>query len=484
MLPKVSGIDVCRQLRKRRQVPIIMVTAKGAEIDTVVGLEVGADDYVTKPYRLRELVARMRAVLRRAPATTRRRRARRGARGRRCGARPRAPRGRRSGATQVQLPLKEFELLELLLDNAGRVLTRETLIDRVWGSDYVGDTKTLDVHIKRLRSKVEERLPAPRAASSPSGAWATSTTSRRDRTSRMGRAFATRSEQARPPASPLFGHWRSPSRKTQTDIVVMEVVTADGIIVCLRHGLDAGEEATTLFLGGALGGLSGPAHGLYHTLGARLGGVRVHYRKPGRLEDCLFDVLLVHNLLTRRVSSGSPWATRSEVQSPWAWEPFSAPRRRAWSLSTQVPGTEAVDRLRVTSCLVHGDSDGVLPDLCSRNVDQPATSARGRDPRRAPRRQGPPALRPGRGRASTSSSRPLPGRTGGGERLTMRPPARTMGRRLRRSHAPSMGEPIKTETGFVSCHRSRASVHPRPHGCRRHPRRRCACGVAVLRHHA
>jgi two-component system response regulator RegX3 len=155
MLPKVSGIDVCRQLRKRSQVPIIMVTAKGAEIDTVVGLEVGADDYVTKPYRLRELVARMRAVLRRAP---------------------RDRNGDASGEVlevgdvaldperhevvirgdPVQLPLKEFELLELLLDNAGRVLTRETLIDRVWGSDYVGDTKTLDVHVKRLRSKVED----------------------------------------------------------------------------------------------------------------------------------------------------------------------------------------------------------------------------------------------------------------------------------------------------------------------------------------
>lgn len=160
MLPKVSGIDVCRELRSRSDVPIIMVTAKGAEIDTVVGLEVGADDYVSKPYRLRELVARMRAVLR-----------------------------RRSGADlarllpgeevedvvsvgdvtvdhlrhevtvrgqEVRLPLKEFELLSLLLENAGRVLTRDVLIDRVWGADYVGDTKTLDVHIKRLRSKIEE----------------------------------------------------------------------------------------------------------------------------------------------------------------------------------------------------------------------------------------------------------------------------------------------------------------------------------------
>jgi two-component system, OmpR family, response regulator RegX3 len=154
MLPRVSGIDVCRQLRRRSQVPIIMVTAKGAEIDTVVGLEVGADDYVTKPYRLRELVARMRAVLRRAPSE-----------------RPVPSNGAlevgdvmldperhevRIRGDQVQLPLKEFELLEILLDNAGRVLTRETLIDRVWGTDYVGDTKTLDVHVKRLRSKVED----------------------------------------------------------------------------------------------------------------------------------------------------------------------------------------------------------------------------------------------------------------------------------------------------------------------------------------
>jgi len=154
MLPRMSGIDVCRQLRKRTQVPIIMVTAKGAEIDTVVGLEVGADDYVTKPYRLRELVARMRAVLRRAPRERH------------------VPSGQALAVGDVtldperhevtirgalaQLPLKEFELLELLLENAGRVLTRETLIDRVWGTDYVGDTKTLDVHVKRLRSKVEE----------------------------------------------------------------------------------------------------------------------------------------------------------------------------------------------------------------------------------------------------------------------------------------------------------------------------------------
>jgi len=164
MLPKVSGIDVCRELRSRSSVPIIMVTAKGAEIDTVVGLEVGADDYVTKPYRLRELVARMRAVLRRRssddPAL----------------ALPISDDDVVSvgdvaldhqrhevtiRGTDVRLPLKEFELLALLLENAGRVLTRDVLIDRVWGSDYVGDTKTLDVHIKRLRSKVEQDPAAP-----------------------------------------------------------------------------------------------------------------------------------------------------------------------------------------------------------------------------------------------------------------------------------------------------------------------------------
>ena len=154
MLPKVSGIDVCRELRKRSQVPIIMVTAKSAEIDTVVGLEVGADDYITKPYRMRELVARMRAVLRRTPAD-------------RGGELPIG--GLTVGdvtldpeqhvvvirSESVTLPLKEFELLHLLLANAGRVLSRDILIDRVWGTDYVGDTKTLDVHVKRLRARVE-----------------------------------------------------------------------------------------------------------------------------------------------------------------------------------------------------------------------------------------------------------------------------------------------------------------------------------------
>jgi two-component system response regulator RegX3 len=163
MLPKMSGLEVCRQLRKKTQVPIIMVTAKGAEIDTVVGLEVGADDYITKPYRLRELVARMNAVLRRfspeqddlfeelTPMSI-----------------------TVGGVTidpeqhqvlvhkkEVQMPLKEFELLHVLMANVGRVVTRESLIDRVWGTDYVGDTKTLDVHIKRLRAKIEDDPSAP-----------------------------------------------------------------------------------------------------------------------------------------------------------------------------------------------------------------------------------------------------------------------------------------------------------------------------------
>ena len=159
MLPKISGVDVCRQIRAKSSVPIIMVTAKSSEIDTVVGLEVGADDYVTKPYRMRELVARMRAALRRVPHSV--------------SAPPVHDDDDLSYSVgdvlldpdrhevvirgdQVALPLKEFELLELLLANAGRVLTRDTLISRIWGADYVGDTKTLDVHVKRLRSKVED----------------------------------------------------------------------------------------------------------------------------------------------------------------------------------------------------------------------------------------------------------------------------------------------------------------------------------------
>ena len=169
MLPKLSGIDVCRAIRARSSVPIIMVTAKGTEIDTVVGLEVGADDYVAKPYRLRELVARMRAVLRRTRSER--------AEAEEPGAGPAA--AERSvievgdvrvdadrhrvfvRGEEVALRRKEFELLLLLIENAGRVLTRDTLIDRVWGSDYVGDTKTLDVHVKRLRNHLEPDPSAP-----------------------------------------------------------------------------------------------------------------------------------------------------------------------------------------------------------------------------------------------------------------------------------------------------------------------------------
>ena len=159
MLPGLPGTEVCRALRSRSNVPIIMLTAKDGEIDKVVGLELGADDYVTKPYSARELVARIRAVLRRRGE----------------------PEVAADGALEagpvrmdvdrhvvsvdgqpVSLPLKEFDLLELLLRNAGRVLTRGQLIDRVWGADYVGDTKTLDVHVKRLRSKIEPEPSAPR----------------------------------------------------------------------------------------------------------------------------------------------------------------------------------------------------------------------------------------------------------------------------------------------------------------------------------
>jgi two-component system, OmpR family, response regulator RegX3 len=181
MLPRLSGIDVCRSIRAQSSVPIIMVTAKGTEIDTVVGLEVGADDYVAKPYRLRELVARMRAVLRRTP----------GSGPDAAGSDPsdgtvgseRRGNDRRTGSAvleaggiqidpdrhlvfirgqEVHLRRKEFELLSLLMENAGRLLTRDVLIDRVWGSDYFGDTKTLDVHIKRLRSHVEEDPSSPK----------------------------------------------------------------------------------------------------------------------------------------------------------------------------------------------------------------------------------------------------------------------------------------------------------------------------------
>ena len=162
MLPNLSGVDVCREIRRRSRTPIIMVTAKASELDAVVGLEVGADDYVTKPYRLRELVARMRAVLRRAPSGE--------AGDDHDGTVLEVGEVRLDPArhevtvrgTEVALPLKEFDLLEILMENVGRVLTRDTLIDRIWGLDYVGDTKTLDVHVKRLRSKVEDDPSRPR----------------------------------------------------------------------------------------------------------------------------------------------------------------------------------------------------------------------------------------------------------------------------------------------------------------------------------
>ena len=159
MLPGLSGNEVCRIIRAESQVPIIMVTAKDTEIDKVVGLEIGADDYVTKPYSTRELLARMKAVLRR-------------------GAEPQTPElgVLRAGPVEmdlerhtvsvngekIQMPLKEFELLELLMENVNRVLTRGQIIDRVWGSNYFGDTKTLDVHVKRVRSQIEEDPSRPR----------------------------------------------------------------------------------------------------------------------------------------------------------------------------------------------------------------------------------------------------------------------------------------------------------------------------------
>jgi two-component system response regulator RegX3 len=159
MLPGLSGNEVCRIIRAESQVPIIMLTAKDTEIDKVVGLEIGADDYVTKPYSTRELLARMKAVLRR-------------------GAEPQQPESGvlRAGPVvmdlerhtvtvngeKVQMPLKEFELLELLMENVSRVLTRGQIIDRVWGSNYFGDTKTLDVHVKRVRSKIEDDPSRPR----------------------------------------------------------------------------------------------------------------------------------------------------------------------------------------------------------------------------------------------------------------------------------------------------------------------------------
>jgi two-component system response regulator RegX3 len=159
MLPGMSGTEVCAQIRQRSNVPIIMVTAKADEVDKVIGLELGADDYVTKPFSSRELVARIRAVLRRQSDVVE------VIDGRTLEAGPVKIDIDRHivqvNGERVQLPLKEFDLLELLVRNAGRVLTRGQLIDRVWGSDYVGDTKTLDVHIKRLRAKIESDPAEP-----------------------------------------------------------------------------------------------------------------------------------------------------------------------------------------------------------------------------------------------------------------------------------------------------------------------------------
>jgi two-component system, OmpR family, response regulator RegX3 len=153
MLPGMSGEDVCREIRRGSSVPIIMLTARDTEIDKVVGLELGADDYVTKPFSSRELLARIKAVLRRSSNESL------GSDGILEGGGVRLDPDRFEVTVRgerVHLPRKEFELLELLMENAGRVLTRETLIDRIWGSDYFGDTRTLDVHIKRLRAKCEE----------------------------------------------------------------------------------------------------------------------------------------------------------------------------------------------------------------------------------------------------------------------------------------------------------------------------------------
>ncbi|ASY16947.1 response regulator transcription factor [Candidatus Planktophila versatilis] len=156
MIPEVSGIDVCRAIRTTSPVPIIMLTAKDSEVDKVVGLELGADDYVTKPYSSRELVARIKAVMRRGVPDESGSAASSSIQ---AAGRIRMDIDRHQVTVNeilINLPLKEFELLEFLMRNAGRVLTRGQLIDRVWGGDYYGDTKTLDVHIKRLRSKIED----------------------------------------------------------------------------------------------------------------------------------------------------------------------------------------------------------------------------------------------------------------------------------------------------------------------------------------
>jgi two-component system response regulator RegX3 len=159
MLPGMSGTEVCREIRTRSSVPIIMLTAKDSEVDIVVGLELGADDYVTKPYSSRELLARIRAVLRRRVELDEVEDDNVLEAGR-----VRMDVDRHTitvSGNEISMPLKEFELLELLLRNAGRVLTRGQLIDRVWGSDYFGDTKTLDVHIKRIRSRIEANPSEP-----------------------------------------------------------------------------------------------------------------------------------------------------------------------------------------------------------------------------------------------------------------------------------------------------------------------------------
>ena len=159
MLPKLSGIDVCKEIRTQSQVPIIMVTARGSEVDTVVGLEVGADDYVVKPFSMRELTARIRAVLRRSPNGEGEAKPPTGGKAEmlRIGAitLDTARHELRVSDRPVPLPLKEFELLELLMSNPNRVMTRDMIVDRVWGPFHTSDTKTLDVHIKRLRSKIE-----------------------------------------------------------------------------------------------------------------------------------------------------------------------------------------------------------------------------------------------------------------------------------------------------------------------------------------
>lgn len=158
MLPGIPGTEVCREIRTHSQVPIIMLTAKDSEVDIVVGLELGADDYVTKPYSTRELLARMRAVLRRRTDSDDEAATVLAAGDVRMDLERHTVSVR---GAEIAMPLKEYELLEFLLRNAGRVLTRGQLIDRVWGADYFGDTKTLDVHIKRIRSRIEEHPSEP-----------------------------------------------------------------------------------------------------------------------------------------------------------------------------------------------------------------------------------------------------------------------------------------------------------------------------------